>query len=185
MATASIANIDLTILDNSVFAIINHDFFHLLLQKSSPRCLQDVLIKAIIFPLLIHLQQTSSRRPKDVFIKANIFILVKRLKTSSRYFQDVFKSYAKTSSKHLQGVFKTSCKNVFKTFSRRIPAGMDAYQMHRRLIQYLEMTLADVLKTSFVFIFRRRLQDACKTFWSRKTYFSYSYVFRRRLKDIL
>ena len=43
----------------------------------------------------------------------------------------------------------------------------------------------DVLKTSFVFIFRRRLQDILKTSWSRRIYSPYSYVFRRRLQDVL
>ena len=42
----------------------------------------------------------------------------------------------------------------------------------------------DVLKTSFVFIFRRRLQDIFKTYWSRRIYSPNSYVFRRRFQDV-
>ena len=42
----------------------------------------------------------------------------------------------------------------------------------------------DVLKTSFVFFFRRRLQDVFKTSSSRRIYSPYSYVFRRRLQDV-
>ena len=42
----------------------------------------------------------------------------------------------------------------------------------------------DVLKTSFVFVFRRRLQDVLKTSWSRRIYSPNSYVFRRRLQDV-
>ena len=45
-------------------------------------------------------------------------------KTSSRRFQDVFKTpcknVSKTSSRPFEGVFKTSCKDIFKTFSRRV-----------------------------------------------------------------
>ena len=41
--------------------------------------------------------------------------------------------------------------------------------------------LEDVLKMSFVFIFRRRLQDVFKTTWARRIYLPYSYVFRTRL----
>ena len=39
----------------------------------------------------------------------------------------------------------------------------------------------DVLKTSLVFVFRRRLQDVLKTSWSRRIYSPYSHVFRRGL----
>ena len=39
--------------------------------------------------------------------------------------------------------------------------------------------LEDILKTSFIFVFRRRLQDVFKTFWSRRMYSSYLYVFSR------
>ena len=41
-----------------------------------------------------------------------------------------------------------------------------------------------LMKTSLVFVFRRRLQDIFKTFWLRQIYSPYSYVFRRRLQDV-
>ena len=46
----------------------------------------------------------------------------------------------------------------------------------------------DVLKTSFIFVFRRRLQDVLKTSWSRPIYSSWPYVFKtssRHLQDVL
>ena len=43
----------------------------------------------------------------------------------------------------------------------------------------------NVLKKSFVFVFRKRLQDVFKTSSSRQIYSPYSYVFRRRLQDVL
>ena len=45
----------------------------------------------------------------------------------------------------------------------------------------------DVLKTSFVFVFRRRLQDVFKTSLSRPIYSSWPYVFKtssRRFQDV-
>ena len=78
------------------------DVFHLRLQKTYSRSLQDVLIKTNIF----------TKRFQDVF------------KTSC---QDIFKTssrrLAKTSSRHLQDVFKTTSRHlqeVFKTFRRRL-----------------------------------------------------------------
>ena len=44
-----------------------------------------------------------------------------------------------------------------------------------------------LMKTSFVFVFRRRLQDVFKTSWSRPIYSSWPYVFKtssRRLQDV-
>ena len=40
------------------------------------------------------------------------------------------------------------------------------------------------LKTSFVFVFRRYLQDVFKTSSSRRIYSPYSYVFRRRFQEV-
>ena len=82
--------------------------------KTSWRRFQDVLQER-----LLDIFKTSSKRFQDVF------------KTSSRHLQNVYKTFsrglAKTSSRHLQDafqtfwdVFKTSCKDVFKTLSRRI-----------------------------------------------------------------
>ena len=98
--------------------------------KTSSRCLdqdeyvrlsltssEDVLVKTNIFVLAIRLQdvfKTFSRRLQNVF------------KTSSRHLQDVFKTSSrhlqdllKTFWRRLQDIFKTSCKDLFKTFSRR------------------------------------------------------------------
>ena len=41
-----------------------------------------------------------------------------------------------------------------------------------------------LMKTSLVFVFRRRLQDVFKTFWWRRIYSPESYLFRRRLQDV-
>ena len=43
----------------------------------------------------------------------------------------------------------------------------------------------DVLTTSFVFVFKRRLQDVFKTSWSRRICSPQPYVFRKRLQDVL
>ena len=43
----------------------------------------------------------------------------------------------------------------------------------------------NVLKTSFIFVFRRRRQDVFKTSWSRWIYLPNPNVFRRRLLDVL
>ena len=73
---------------------------------------EDVLIKTNIFTLVIRLQKTFSKRLQDFLVKTNIFVLAIR-------FQDVF---------------KTSCKNVFKTSSRRFQ-------------DILQICLQDVFKT--------------------------------------
>ena len=99
------------------------DVFRLRLQKTSSRRLQDVLIKTNIFVLVLRLQKTSSRRLQDVLVKTNIFVLAIRL----------------------QDVFKTSCKNVFKTSSRRL---QDVFKTSsRRLANTSWRHLQDVLKT--------------------------------------
>ena len=44
-----------------------------------------------------------------------------------------------------------------------------------------------LMKTSFVFVFRRRLQDVFKTSWSRPIYLPWPYVFKtssRRFQDV-
>ena len=42
-----------------------------------------------------------------------------------------------------------------------------------------------LIKTFYVFVFRKRLQDVFKTSWLWRIYSPYSYVFRRRLQDVL
>ena len=103
---------------------LNEDVFRLRLQKTSSRRLdQDQYIRLghtssedvfktswsrpnirLGYTSSRRLAKTSSRRLQEVF------------KTSLRRFQDVCSTSAKTSSRHLQ----TSCRDVFKTFSRRI-----------------------------------------------------------------
>ena len=43
--------------------------------------------------------------------------------------------------------------------------------------------LQDGFKTSFVFVFIKRLQNVFRTSWSRRIYWPYSYNFRRRLLE--
>ena len=43
--------------------------------------------------------------------------------------------------------------------------------------------LEDILKSPFIFVFKRLLQNVFKTFWSRRIYSLYPYVFRRCLQD--
>ena len=109
-------------------------------RRISSSSSEDVLIKTNIFVLAIRLQdvfKTSSRRFQDVF-KTSSRRFQDVFKTSSRRFEDVFKTSSKrlqdlfkassrrlqdvlkTSSRCLQDIFKTSCKDIFKTFWRRI-----------------------------------------------------------------
>ena len=103
-------------------------------------CLQDVLIKANIFALVIRLQKTFSRRLQDVLVKTNIFVLAIRL-------QDVFKTF----SRRLQDVFKTSCQDVFKTFSRRLQDVLqerlqDIFKTYHQVKLFLLTSLREVLQ---------------------------------------
>ena len=109
---------------------LDKDVFHLRLQKTSSRRLQDVLIKTNMFALALRLQKTSSRRlGQDQYICLSHMSLRRFedvFKTSSKRLQELFKASSrrlqdvlKTSSRCLQDIFKTSCKDIFKTFSRR------------------------------------------------------------------
>ena len=81
------------------------DVFHLRLQKTSWRCLQDVLIKTNMFALALRLQKTSSRRlGKDQYIRLGY--------TSSKLLQDVFKTFWR----RLQYVMQRYLQDVFKTY---------------------------------------------------------------------
>ena len=109
---------------------LDEDAFRFRLQKTSSRCLQDVLIKTIILALVIRLQKTSSRRLQDEYIRLshtsskNVFKMSSRRLgqdqyiclgyMSSRRLQDVFK----TLSRHLEDVFKTSLRPLAKISSR-------------------------------------------------------------------
>ena len=120
--------------------------FCLRLQKTSSRRLQDVLMKANIFLLIIRLQKTSSRRLQDVLVKTNIFVLSIRL-------QDVFKI-------RFQDVFKTSCENVFKTSSRHLQGVLP-----RRLQDVFKTSSKRLANTSW-----RHLQDVFKTYHQVKLF---------------
>ena len=77
-------------------------------------CSEDVF-KTNIFSLVIRLQKMSSRRhDQDEYICLG-HMSSKRLPKTSRRLQGMFK----TSWGCLQNVFKMSCKDVFKTSSRR------------------------------------------------------------------
>ena len=124
------------------------------------------------------LQKTSSRRLQDFLMKTNIFLSTIRLqKTSSRRLdQNQYIRLAHTSSRRFQDVFKTSCKNVFKTSSRRF---QDVFKTSsRRLAKTSSKRLQDVLQI--------RLEDIFKTFWRRlKTSWRHLQgVFLRRLQDV-
>ena len=95
--------------------------------------------------------KTSWRRPsssssEDVF-KTNMFALALRLqKMSSRHLgQDQYIRFGHTSSRRFQDVFKTSCKNVFKTSSRRLQGVLKTSSRH--LQDVLQRYLQDVFKT--------------------------------------
>ena len=118
-------------------------------MKTSWRRLEDII--------RLCLQKTSSRRLQNVLIKTNIIALVIRL-------QDVF---AKASPRHLQNVFKTTCKNVFKTSSRRL---QDVLKTSSRCLQdLLQRYLKDVFKTyrQIKLFFLISLRDVFKTFLRR------------------
>ena len=85
----------------------------------------------------------SSRRLQDVLIKANLFALVIGLqKTSSkRLDQDQYIRLRHTSSRHLQH-FSSRLQDVFKTPSRRL---QDDLQIR---FQDIFKHLQDILKTS-------------------------------------
>ena len=75
----------------------------------------------------ILINHTSSRRLQDVLVKTNIFILSIRLqdvfKTFLRRLQDVFK----TSSRHLQDVFKMSSRRLANTSWRHLQDVLKTY----------------------------------------------------------
>ena len=99
-------------------------------------------------------RRLSSSSSEDVLIKMNMFALALHLqKTSSRRLgQDQYIRLGHTSSRRLQDVLQKRLQDIFKTFSRRIIKLKCSCPANIRLDE-------DVLKTSFVFVFRRRLQD--------------------------
>ena len=90
-------------------------------------------------------------RLQDVLVKTNIFVLS---------FKRSCKNDFKTSSRRLQDLFKTSCQYFFKTSSRRLA---NTFWRH----------LHDILKTSSKHpqdVFLRRLQDVFKTYHQVKLF---------------
>ena len=87
----------------------------------------------------IRLGHTSSRHFPQVF------------NMSSRHLQDVSKMFQhvlKTFSKRLQDIFKTSCKDVFKTLSRRIiKLNCSCYTISRCLRDLFKTFLRSTAKT--------------------------------------
>ena len=127
------------------------DVFHLRLQRTSSKCLQDVLIKTNMFALLIRLQKMSSRRLQDALIKTIIFVLAIHLqdvfKTFSRRFQDVLQ-------KLLQDIFRMSCKDFFKTLSRS--RFWEIFGQCRKFLKFYHKSM--VLVFDFTTSFSRCLQ---------------------------
>ena len=103
-------------------------------------------------------------------VKTNIFVLAINpqdvLKTSSKRFQNVFKKFARRLQdvlqkrqhlqdvlpRRLQNVFKKSCKNVFKTSSRRFQDVLQRYlqnvfKTYHQVKLFLLTSLRDVFNT--------------------------------------
>ena len=115
------------------------------------------------------LQKTSSRRLQDFLMTTNIFLSTIRLqKTSSRRLdQNQYIRLAHTSSRRFQDVFKTSCKNVFKTSSRRF---QDVLQKHLQdIFKMSSRRFQDVSSSYAVLVnkFSRCLQDVFTMFLRR------------------
>ena len=132
-------------------SLLLEDVFRLRLQKMSSRRLQDVFIKTNIFALLIRLQKTSWRRlDQDQYTRLG--------HTSSRHFQDVFKTawknVFKTSSRSFQKVFKTSLRylqDVFKMSSRHL---QEVFKTYRQVKLFLLTRFQDVFE-----IYSKRFWD--------------------------
>ena len=78
-------------------------------------------------------------------------------------------------------VIRSGCPPILSWFDAAVTAYWNHPSKHSTWWKHLE----DVFKMSFVFIFRRRLQNVFKTSWSRRTYLACSNIFRKRLQDVL
>ena len=117
------------------------------------------------------------RRLQDVLIKTNMFALALRLQKTS-WSRPIYSSWLyvfKTSSRRFQDVFKTSCKNVFKTSSRRL---QDVLKTSSKRLQDV---LKNVFKTS-----SRRLQDVLQRYLQDvfKTYHQVKLFLLTRLREL-
>ena len=116
----------------------------------------------------LRLQKTSSKRlDQDEYIHLTYTSLEDVFRTSSgRLDQDLYirlghtswRRLVKTSSKRLEDVFKMSCKNVFKTSSRRL---QDIFKTSSRRLQN---------------VFKTPCKDAYKMFWRRIIRFDHRIV---------
>ena len=117
-------------------------------------------------------RRISSSSSEDVLIKTNIFVLAIRLqgvfktfskrlaKTSSRHLQDVSKTFLQWW--RLQDIFKTSCQDIFKSSSKRLQ------DVCKNVFKTFSRRLQDVFNTSsrrLQYIFTTSCKDAIKMFW--------------------
>ena len=104
------------------------------------------------------LMKTSWRRLQDVFIKTNLFALASLLQKTS-WSRPIYSSWPY--------VFKTSCRNVFKTFSRRVQDVLKTSSKH--LQDVLQRYLRDVFKMyhQVKLLLLTRLWEAFNTFLRR------------------
>ena len=128
------------------------DVFYLCLQKMFSRCLQDVLVKMIIFFRAIQLQKTSPRSlDQDEFICLSNASLRHLPDVLLRRLQDFLKISSDGLQKSFQDVFKMSFKEVFKMYSRRFQevfktSSIRLQDIHK-LKQFLLTRIEDVFKT--------------------------------------
>ena len=95
------------------------------------------------------------RRLQDVLVKTHIFVLAIRLqdvfRTSSRYFDNVFKKSSRRLEKRPQNIFKTSSRRLAKISSRRF--------------QNVSSSWTVLVNTSL-----RSIQHVSETFFSKDDY---------------
>ena len=95
-----------------------------------------------------------SSSSENVLIKTNMFALALRLQKTS-WSRPIYSSWLyvfKTSSRRFQDVFKTSCKNVFKTSSRRLQDVLqrylqDVFKTYHQVKLFLLTRLREVFNT--------------------------------------
>ena len=101
---------------------------------------------------LLHI---SWRRLQDV-LKINKCLLRRPL-------QDVFKTSSRRLQRRLQNIFKTSCKNFFKTSSKRL---QDIFKMSSRHLQDIFKTAPRYLQD----VLQRCLPDVFKAYYKVKLF---------------
>ena len=145
-------------------ASLNISFFHFIVTLNIRNHLfthfppNIGLDKDVLKTFQRRLEDVFCLRLQDVLVKANTFALVIRLqKKSSRLLgQDQYIRLDHTSSRRLQNVFKTSSRRLAKTFSRRL---QDVLQKRLQgIFKTSSRLFEDVSKTS-----SRRFQNVFKT----------------------